>query len=79
MNTMRTVTTIHGDDDIIVEKNQNGMETYIFDPYNPLNKEIPDFEIQNILKNYGIDVPIHNCALTTRRLSSFIYKIQRTP
>ena len=71
MNTMRTVTTIHGDDDIIVEKNQNGMETYIFDPYNPLNKEIPDFEIQNILKNYGIDVPIHNCALYKR---AFIHR-----
>ena len=42
----------HIDDDIRIEKNQNGIETYIFDPYNPLNKEIQTSDIQQILKNY---------------------------
>jgi dsRNA-specific ribonuclease len=54
------------DDDIIIEKNQNGIETYIFDPYNPLNKLITESDIQNILKNYGINTPIHNINLYKR-------------
>ena len=28
------------DDDIRIEKRENGRDVYIFDPYNPLNKEI---------------------------------------
>ena len=32
--------TSYADDDIRIEKNSDGLETYIFDPYNPLNKEI---------------------------------------
>ena len=58
--------TILGDDDIHVEKNQNGTETYIFDPYNPLNNMITVSEIEQILKNYGIDVPIKNFILYKR-------------
>ncbi len=54
------------DDDIRVEKNSNGFETYIFDPYNPLNKSIGERDIQQILKNYGIDVAIHNIELYKR-------------
>ena len=42
----------HMDDDIRVEKNQNGIETYIFDPYNPLNKPIEKPDIEQIFKNY---------------------------
>jgi len=53
------------DDDIHVEK-MNGQETYVFDPYNPLNKAIQEIDIQNILKNYGINVPIHNIELYKR-------------
>jgi dsRNA-specific ribonuclease len=69
---MNTFTTnIHGDDDIRVEKNQNGTETYIFDPYNPLNKIISADEIQNILKSYGIDVKINNFTLYKR---AFIHR-----
>ena len=41
------------DDDIRIEKKPNGVETYIFDPYNPLNKEIPADDIQQFLKKYG--------------------------
>ena len=64
------------DDDIRVEKNANGIDTLIFDPYNPLNKEIKPSEIEQILRNYGITVPIHNFQLFQR---AFIHKsyIQR--
>jgi len=61
----------HLDDDIIIEKNQNGVETYVFDPYNPLNKLINENEIQSILRNYGINTPIHNINLYKR---AFIHR-----
>ena len=51
---------ITADDDIRVEKKPNGVETYIFDPYNPLNKEIPVDAIQQFLGRYGIKAKIHN-------------------
>jgi dsRNA-specific ribonuclease len=54
------------DDDIRVVNNSNGQETYIFDPYNPLNKLISTDEVQQLLKNYGISVPIHNEMLYKR-------------
>ena len=54
------------DDDIRIEKNANGIETYVFDPYNSLNKVISPEEIQTLLKNYGIDIPIHNVELYKR-------------
>jgi len=59
------------DDDIRVEKNQNGIETLVFDPFNILNKEIQIKDIQDILRFYGIDVPIHNLQLYKR---AFIHK-----
>lgn len=68
---MNTNSNIHGDDDIRIEKNQNGVETYIFDPYNPLNKVITQSEIQTILKNYGINVEINNFTLYKR---AFIHR-----
>ena len=71
-NKMSTfVTTSHMDDDIRIEKNQHGVETYIFDPYNPLNKEIQTSEIEQVLRNYGISVPVHNFQLYKR---AFIHK-----
>jgi dsRNA-specific ribonuclease len=66
MNTLSVATNIYGDNDIRVEKNQNGTETYIFDPYNPLNKVISRSEIQIFLKKYGIDVDINNYHLYER-------------
>jgi len=54
------------DDDIHIEKNTQGVETLIFDPYNPLNKLITVDEIQEILKIYGINAPIHNYQLYKR-------------
>jgi len=61
---MNAHTTI--DDDIRVEKNANGTETYIFDPYNPLNKQIEESDIRAILRKYGIEAPIHNIQLYKR-------------
>jgi dsRNA-specific ribonuclease len=59
------------DDDIRVEKNAQGVDTYIFDPYNPLNKLISEKEIAEILQKYGIRAPIHNYELYKR---AFIHK-----
>jgi len=59
------------DDDIRIEKNANGTETYIFDPYNPLNLLIADSDIEKILKTYGVSSPIHNWALYKR---AFIHR-----
>ena len=59
------------DDDIRIEKKANGVETYVFDPYNPLNKEIPVDEIQRFLKTYGINTNIHNFQLYKR---AFIHR-----
>jgi len=66
MNTERT--TI--DEDLRIEKNSLGQEIYVFDPYNPLNKQISKSEISDILKKYGVDAPIHNYELYKR---SFIH------
>ena len=79
MNTMRPVDVIQksnnvtfcGDEDIRVEKNSQGIETYIFDPYNPLNRSIEKPEIEMILKTYGINVPINNINLYKR---AFIHR-----
>ena len=54
------------DDDIHIEKNEQGADIYIFDPYNPLNKEITKTEVENILGKYGINVPIYNFHLYAR-------------
>lgn len=65
------------EDDIRIEKNENGTETYIYDPYNPLNRQITELEIQDILKRYGINYQIHNYNLYRR---AFIHKsYTRTP
>lgn len=54
------------DDDVRIEKNQDGSETFVFDPYNSLNKEIPVSVIEGILKSYGINKPIKNYELYKR-------------
>ena len=56
----------NSDDDIRIEKNEMGNEIYIFDPYNPLNKEIQHADIENILQTYGIKTPITNMNLYRR-------------
>jgi len=54
------------DDDVRVEKQSNGTELLIFDPYNPLNKEISTDDIRNILKAYGVDSSTFNEKLYKR-------------
>jgi len=54
------------DEDIRLEKNANGIDTYVFDPYNPLNKIISESDIRNILLNYGINAPVYNTKLYER-------------
>jgi dsRNA-specific ribonuclease len=56
----------NSDDDIRIEKNEFGKEIYVFDPYNPLNKEIANKDIETILQTYGINVPITNINLYRR-------------
>ena len=59
------------EEDLRVERDESGIETYYFDPYNPLNKQINDENIQDILKKYGVDVPIYNYELYKR---AFIHR-----
>lgn len=54
------------DDDIRIEKNVDGGEIYIFDPYNPLNKSINVDVIENFLSRYGINYKVHNIDLYKR-------------
>jgi len=59
------------DDDIRVENGANGSEVYVFDPYNPLNKQITDSNIHQLLKTYGLEVEINNYELYKR---AFIHR-----
>ncbi len=59
------------DDDIIIQRNSQGIETYVFNPFNPLNKEILSDQVQRILKNYNINVPLNNLELYKR---AFIHR-----
>ena len=59
------------DDDVRIERQSNGTELLIFDPYNPLNKEISTDDIRNILKAYGVDTPTFNEKLYKR---AFIHR-----
>lgn len=54
------------DDDIRIEKGENGQDIYVFDPYNPLNKEISKSDVENILSKYGITLPVSNFHLYRR-------------
>lgn len=69
MNTTKTYA--HGDDDVRIEKGQNGSEICVFDPYNSLNQVITPQELQQLLQNYGINADIHNFALYQR---AFIHR-----
>lgn len=54
------------DDDIRIEKTASGQETYVFDPYNPLNKQIDESAVRTLLRTYGVDIPIFNMELYKR-------------
>lgn len=62
--------SIKKDEDIIVE-NKGGIETYVFDPYNPTNQEITPIDVETILKKYGIQLSLHNFTLYKR---AFVHK-----
>jgi dsRNA-specific ribonuclease len=59
------------DDDIKVIKNSQGIETFIFEPYNPINRLITNEELTKILSTYGITTPIYNYQLYKR---AFIHR-----
>ena len=61
------------DEDIIIQKNVDGEDTYLFDPYNPLNKLITNEEIEDILKKYGLN---DNSYYNLYKRFSFIVLIQ---
>ena len=52
--------------DIHVKTNSDGVEELVFDPYNPLNRQITDSEIHEILRAYGVNVDIFNYTLYRR-------------
>lgn len=58
-------------EDFHIEKNEKGEEIFIFDPYNPLNKEITKEEVEQILHFYNINIPIYNFELYKR---AFIHR-----
>ena len=62
--------TMFSEDDVKVEI-RDGIETMVYDPYNTLNRMITQPEIENLLKNYGINVPIHHFELYKR---AFIHR-----
>ena len=62
---------INNDEDFRIEKNSNGVDTYIFDPYNPLNKQINQTTIQDIMTKYNVPFNIHNIELYKR---AFIHR-----
>jgi dsRNA-specific ribonuclease len=69
---MAAYTKIKKDEDMVVDKSYDGSgESYIFDPYNPLNKQIQEDEIKDLLAKYNVYTPIHNFTLYKR---SFIHR-----
>jgi len=61
---------VFSDDDIRVESH-DGVETLIYDPYNPLNKLITPQEIMTLLQTYGIQAPLNHYELYKR---AFIHR-----
>jgi len=68
---MNSTNQLYSEDDIRIERDSSGSEIYIFDPYNPLNKEIQQKDVESILQIYGINMPIHNFNLYRR---AFIHR-----
>ena len=62
---------LYNEEDIYVKKNEEGVDTYYFDPYNPLNKEITKTEVESILAKYGIQLSVFNFHLYQR---AFIHR-----
>ena len=58
------------DEDVCIQ-HFHGKEEYVFDPYNSLNCEITHTDIEILLKDYGVKMPIHNFTLYKR---AFVHK-----
>ena len=56
------------DEDIRIEKDNQGVDTYIFDPYNPLNNLITKEQIQEIMRKYNVPFELHNIELIQQLL-----------
>ena len=53
------------EEDICIE-HINGVDVLVYDPYNPVNREITQSVVQDLLATYGIQTPIHNFNLYRR-------------
>ena len=62
---------LYNEEDIYLGKNEQGVDTYYYDPYNPLNKEITKQEVETILAKYGIQLSVYNFHLYQR---AFIHR-----
>jgi dsRNA-specific ribonuclease len=62
---------LYNEEDIYITKNQDGTDVYCFDPYNSLNREITQEDVQTILEKYGIKHKIYNFNLYKR---AFIHR-----
>jgi dsRNA-specific ribonuclease len=56
---MAAYTKIKKDDDMVMDK-AGGADSYIFDPYNSVNKEITQEDVQAFLAKYNVHTPIHH-------------------
>lgn len=63
--------TASTEDDLHIVKQADGADVCVFDPYNPLNISIEKHEVEAVLRNYGINAPIHNMDLYKR---AFIHR-----
>ena len=53
------------------DRDDDVFETELHDPYNSLNREITESEVNTLLREYGIPTPLHNLKLYQR---AFIHK-----
>lgn len=60
---MAAYTKIKKDEDMVADKMN---EKYIFDPYNSLNKEIQQSDVQQLLAKYKVLTPLHHFVLYKR-------------
>ena len=65
--------SVNVDEDIRIEKNINGEETYV-NPYNPLNKLISVEKIEEIMTKYNVPYKVHNHQLYKRAFITFLLK-----
>ena len=68
---MNSMAKVKRDDDVISTKTPDGNEQFIFNPYNPLNKEITQKEIEAVLQKHNVPMKINNFTLYKR---AFIHK-----